>query len=802
MFELLGLIFLLGFFLFFRMKKILWTSVLLLYLLLFSFFSSSSIYVLGFYWVVSLGLIIAFNIPAVRFAVLTRPMFNYFKRALPPISQTEREAIDAGDTYWEADLFCGSPDWKKLHAIKKPTLNPEEQTFLDNQVETLCGMLNDWEVVQEQHDLPPSVWDYLKKEKFFGLVVEKKYGGLGFSALAHSSIVTKIATRSFSAAINTMVPNSLGPGELLHRYGTDAQKSYYLPRLANGEEIPCFGLTSLEAGSDAGSMIDEGVVCKKTIDGQEVLGINLNFSKRYITLAPVATLIGLAFKLYDPEHLLGSQIELGITLALLAANTPGVKIGNRHFPMSLAFMNGPIVGENVFVPMDAIIGGQVQIGQGWRMLMECLSIGRSISLPALSTAAGVLAYRSTGAYARLRQQFRMSIGDFEGVAEALAEIGAKAYTLVASRIFTANAVDQGCKPSVASAITKYHSTEMARIALNLAVDVHGGKAVQNGPSNYLSRAFTAMPVATTVEGANILTRNLIIFGQGVIRCHPYILSEMQAVEDNSLLQFDKLLVKHVIFAVTNVIRCLSFAFTKGRWISVPKQSIPRYYYRQLTRMSTALAMVSDLSLLILGGTLKRREALSARLGDVLSALYLSSTVIKYFQDHQRSEEDLTCVRWMLEQQLAHIQSAFDSFFDNFPYQYLARILRFIVFPFGRYRGPKVSLSQKLAKDMMTVSKFRDRLTELCYIGAPDQPLAILEDAFKLQPIVDPLFKRLQAALKARQLKPVKVISDLIDQGLAKELLSAEEAKILHEYQNLKTQALSVDEFSAKYFKSE
>lgn len=751
-------------------------------------------------------LLILVGVTTLRIHIISKPFFNYFKRVLPPISKTEQEALDAGDIWWEAELFRGAPDWRKLHAQKNPQLTVAEQAFIDNQVEALCDMLDDWEIVYHKHDLPEHVWDFLKRERFFGLVIEKKYGGLEFSALAHSTIVARIASRSLSAAINTMVPNSLGPGELLHRYGTEQQKSYYLPRLAIGAEIPCFGLTSLEAGSDAGAMIDTGIICKQG----DTLGIKLNFNKRYITLAPVATIIGLAFKLYDPEHLLGEKTELGITVALIPANTSGVSIGKRHFPMNLAFMNGPIEGNDVFVPLDAVIGGKEYIGQGWRMLMECLSIGRSISLPALSTAGASVAYRTTGAYAKLRQQFKLSIGRFEGVGQLLAKIAGINYTLISARRFICGAVDAGIKPAVASAITKYHSTELNRVVLNCALDIHAGRGVQSGPKNYLANPYVAVPVGITVEGANILTRNLIIFGQGATRCHPYILAEMAAVKENNLAKFDRLLLGHLFYTSWNTLKTLGFGLTHGCFIRAPKRGAIAKYYRQLTRMSAALAMTSDIAMLVLGGNLKRKESLSARLGDVLSGLYLSSAVLKNYADNgmPAGEEPLVC--WAVEQQLADIQCAFDEFFDNFPTSFfslcLSKTLKFFIFPYGRsYKKPQDSLNEKLSEQMMKPSELRDRLTKLCYIGdlkntvESNNPIAVLDHAFILQISVEPLQRKLQQAIKEGKVANVGNALTRIKNAVVVNILSVQEAQQLEEFEIFRQQALAVDEFPAEYF---
>ncbi len=747
-----------------------------------------------------------FATPIIRHYFLTQPALAFLRRTLPPMSLTEKEALAAGDVWWDQDLFCGRPHWKKFLSMPKPRLSDEEQAFLNHQVETLCAMLDDWTIVQRDCDLSADAWAYIKKERFFGIVTPKAYGGLGFSALAHSSIVTKIATRSVSAAVNVMVPNSLGPGELLLHYGTQAQKDYYLPRLCTGQEIPCFALTSNEAGSDAAAMTDTGVITHGLYQGEEVIGIRLNWDKRYITLAPIATLLGLAFKLSDPNHLLGNTTELGITLCLIPTNLPGISIGRRHFPLNMAFMNGPTQGHDVFVPLDAIIGGPAMAGHGWRMLVECLSIGRGISLPALSAANGQLTYRMTGVYARLRKQFKVSIGQLDGVASAMSRIAGYSYALNACRILTANAVDQGIKPSVASAIAKYHMTETLRKGLNDAMDIHAGRGIQLGPRNYLGHAYTAAPVAITVEGANILTRNLMIFGQGAMRCHPYIRYEMEAAANPDLQAgfkaFDQLLMRHIGYAVSNCFRALWMGLSKGRGVEpAPVNGPSAPYYKKLNRMSTALALVSDVALLVLGGNLKRKECLSARLGDVLSQLYLASATLKYYQDLHAQPDDLPYVEWILQTSLYECQNAFEAFFDNFPNTCLARTLRFIIFPYGRsYRPPSDHLNNRLAQHMMESSKLRDRLTHLCYIGKHStDPLWRMEHAFDLALAAMPLQQKCQTAIKTQLLTKTTVMSDLYHQAQQQGLLTAADVTLLLQAETARLDAMRVDDFAPDAF---
>lgn len=673
------------------------------------------------YLLFSLGLVILsvimiLSIPLLRRSLLIKPLFPTLKKALPSISKTEEVVLEAGDMWWEKDLFRGKPDWQALHKIPLSVLTTEEQSFLDNQVEALCSMLDDYEILTKYHNLPPAVWDNIKQSKFFGIIIPKKYGGLGFSALAHSSIILKIATRSISAATTVMVPNSLGPAELLLLYGTEEQKDYYLPRLAIGQEIPCFALTSMKAGSDATAITDNGIVCKGKYKDKEVLGIRLNFNKRYITLAPIATVIGVAFKLSDPDFLIGSNVEMGITVALVPSNLKGVETGHRHSPMGVAFLNGPVRGENVFIPLSFVIGGEKMLGQGWQMLMECLSVGRGISLPAASVGQAQLAYRMTGAYSVLREQFNQPLIRFEGIEAVLARIAGLTYLIEATRRFTVTAVDASLKPALASAITKYHLTELARIIINDAMDIHGGRGIQLGPRNYLASSYMSIPVAITVEGANILTRNLIIFGQGAVRCHPFLMDEVKAIQKNDIRWLDKLLASHVCYVFKNLIKTFSFAFGVGRlFVKSPLKKF-RYYYCQLSRMSAALAFVTDITLLVLGGSIKRRERLSARLGDVLSYLYLASSALRYYQEYASAEDD-DYLEWNLKYCLYHIQIAFAEFCMNFPSYFLGRLLHFIVFPLGRsFQLASDKLDAQLLEPMKQISAFRDRITQDCYLG--------------------------------------------------------------------------------------
>ncbi len=736
------------------------------------------------------------NIRPLRRQAFSRPLMNWFNRVLPPMSETERAAIDAGTVWWDAELFTGRPDWQKLLGTPPPRLSEEEQAFLDGPVETLCGMLNDWRITHELNDLPVEVWDYIKNNGFLGMIIPREYGGLGFSARGHSEVIVKIATRSVGTAVTVMVPNSLGPGELLLAYGTDEQKKHYLPRLASGKDIPCFALTNPFAGSDAGSIPDSGVVCKQEVDGKETLGFRLNWDKRYITLAPVASVMGLAFKAYDPDGLLGDTEDLGITCVLIPTDTAGVEIGSRHDP-GTAFQNGPTRGKDVFVPLDALIGGPEMIGKGWTMLVESLSVGRAISLPAQGVANGKLTARMTGAYARIRRQFGIPIGQFEGVEEALARIGGLTYRMDAARLMTTGAIDLGERPSVLSAILKYHLTESMRTCLDTALDVHGGRGVCQGPRNYLAIPHACVPVAITVEGANILTRSMIIFGQGAIRCHPYLLTEMRAATDGDLATFDRALFAHIGLTGSNKVRALLLGLTGARLASAPRTGPTRKYYRQLTRMSAAFAFVADSALLLLGGELKRRERISARLGDVLSHLYLSSAVLKRHEDDGRPAADLAWVDWALSDSLVTIENSLIAVLDNFPMRWMGRLLKWVVFPFGRsYRVPSDKTEHQIARLMLEPSAARDRLTDGMYINTdPADPVGRIEHALERTLAAEPALRKLRNSLKKRI--PPYASEQAVTEGLAAGVITDVEAQRVREWAEAVTDAIQVDEFEAK-----
>ncbi len=749
-------------------------------------------------WIMFGILAVVLNVYPVRRMLITDHLLGWFRKVLPPISETERIAIDAGNTWWDADLFTGRPDWNKLLAVPAANLSDEEQAFLDGPVEEFCKSLDDWHITHDLNDLTPEAWEHIRKHRFFGMIIPKQYGGLGFSALAHSTVVMKIGTRSTSAAVTVMVPNSLGPGELLMHYGTDAQKDYYLPRLARAEEIPCFALTGPYVGSDAGALPDTGIVCKGTYQGKETLGFRVSWDKRYITLAPIATILGVAFKAYDPDHLLGDKIDLGITLALIPTNLPGVEIGTRHNPLNSAFMNGPTRGKDVFIPFDCLIGGTQYIGKGWMMLMNCLSVGRAISLPALGTGAGKHASRVTGAYARVRKQFRVSIGRFEGVEEALARIAGYTYRMEAARRLTAGALDRGEKPSVLSAILKFHCTEGMRLVLADAMDIHGGRGVMMGPRNYLARGYQAVPVSITVEGANILTRSMIIFGQGAIRAHPYLLKEMEAASSpdhaKAAVDFDRALFAHIGFTISNAARSLFLGFTGALFISAPRTGTTRRYFRQLSRMSAAFTFTADVGLLMLGGEMKRKEKLSARYGDILSHLYMVSAVLKQYEDQGRPEADLPLVEWACQDSLYAMQQALEGLLRNFPSQSMSKLMRFVTLPCGRpYAPPSDKLGHKAADLLLQPSDARDRLTRNAFTSTdPKDPVGRMEHALKQTLASEPVEDKLQAGLKKR-LAPANYLK-LVDEAAAKGVLDAREAQLLRDTHAVVRDAIDVDEF--------
>jgi len=709
---------------------------------------------------------------------ISKPIFALARNVLPPMSDTEREALEAGDVWWDADLFTGNPNWSKLLNYAPAVLTDEEKAFLNGPVDELCAMLDEWKIFWEWRDLPHEVWDFIKRKKFFGMIIPKEFGGLGFSPYAHSEVVRKLSSRSLTAAVTVMVPNSLGPGELLMRFGTKEQQERWLPRLADGRDIPCFGLTSPEAGSDAASMIDSGIICKGTFEGREMLGLKLNWHKRYITLGPVATLLGLAFKAYDPDHLIGEVDELGITVALIPTHLPGVSIGRRHLPAMQVFQNGPNWGRDVFIPLDYIIGGRERLGQGWKMLMTALAAGRGISLPSLSAAGAAYAARTTGAYARIREQFGISISKFEGIEEPLARIAGTAYLLDGARRLTCAALNEGHHPAVISGIMKLQATDRMRIVIDDAMDIHGGKAIIDGPQNYLGNLYRSVPVGITVEGANILTRNLIVFGQGAIRAHPYLLEEMNALRDDDrergLDAFDRAFWKHVGHTFTNLFRAWGRSWSFGLFAPAPDAGDATRFYRQLSRYAAGFALAADLALLTLGGALKRKEMLSARFGDILSELYLLSGALKRWQDEGRQRDDFAALEWCMANGFRTIESRLAEICANLPNRLVGALLKFFLQPFGaRVLGPSDRVVHQCAQLVLEPSAARDRLTSDLSHVADDGGQARLEKAFVLVASTEEFSKRLHAARLRDVNEAVK--KGVITQSEAERLAAAHEA---------------------------
>ena len=749
-------------------------------------------------WIIFAVVAIPLNIASIRQQQITKPLLKLYRKIMPEMSTTEKEAIDAGTTWWEGDLFRGSPDWHKLHNFPQPRLSAEEQAFLDGPVETLLAMVDDWHTTHERADLAPEVYQYLKDHGFFAMIIKKQFGGLEFSAFAQSCVLQKLTSKSMVLSSVVGVPNSLGPGELLQHYGTKEQQDHYLPRLAKGLEVPCFALTSPEAGSDAGAIPDFGIVCKGQWEGKEIVGMRLTWNKRYITLAPIATVLGLAFKLQDPENLLGDKTDLGITCALIPVSTPGVKIGRRHFPLNVPFQNGPTQGDNIFVPLDYIIGGPAMAGQGWRMLVECLSVGRAITLPSNSTGGIKAAAMATGAYARIRRQFKLPIGKMEGVEEAMARIGGYAYMADASTTMSVGSIDLGEKPSVISAITKYHMTERMRQAIIDAMDVHGGKGICMGPNNYLARGYQGAPVAITVEGANILTRNMIIYGQGAIRCHPYVLAELQAAqlddERAAVTAFDRALFGHIGFSISNFFRTFWLSLTNSAFSQAPVQDETARYYKQMNRFSASLALMSDVAMATLGGDLKRRERISARLGDILSMLYITSTVLKKFNDEGRQAQDLPLVQWACEDSLVKAQLALDELFDNFPNRLAGTVLKRVVFPWGRtLKRPSDTLDHKVARIMQTPCEARTRLGSHLYLTQePNNQLGLLEKALSDILAAEPLFDKVVHA--ANKKLPFYRLGEVAALGLELGVLSQAEAEKLRIAETGRLHVINVDDF--------
>lgn len=745
------------------------------------------------------ALVLLFGIPALRQTLVSSWLMRFMAPMIPRMGETERVALEAGTVWWDGDLFSGDPDWRKLLDFTPQTLSQRERGFLDGPVEELCRMLNEWDVVQYA-DLPPDAWDFVKRHRFFGMIIPEEYGGLGFSAAAHSAVIVKLASRSITAAVTVMVPNSLGPAELLLHYGTEVQKRHYLPRLATGEEIPCFALTGPEAGSDAAATQSIGIVCRGKYDGKDVLGMRLNWTKRYITLGPVSTVIGLAFRLRDPERLLGAEEDLGITCALVPSRLPGVEIGTRHDPMGIPFHNGPNTGKDVFVPLDAIIGGQEMAGQGWRMLMQSLAAGRSISLPSLSVGAAQLATRAVGAYATVREQFDTPIGRFEGIEEPLARIGGQTYLMNAARVLTVGAVDAGEKPAVASAIVKAYLTEGMRRVIIDAMDIRAGAAICRGPRNIFAYEYQASPIGITVEGANILTRSMIIYGQGAIRCHPHVQDEMRAIEKWDPVLFDRAFFKHVGFVFANATRALILGLTGG-WPAGTGSGMVRGHLARLTRMSAAFSLVSDTAMATLGGMLKRREKLSGRLADALAWLYLGSATIKRYYDAGEPARDRPFAEWAMRHALHEIQIALRGIIDNLPNRPAAWLLRVLVFPLGaRYRPPSDRLGSQVARELLEDRQARLALSADIHVPPPDEPgLGRLEAALDRAVEALKVETKIRDAIRAGRLD--KAPGEMIlAQAVAARVITEGERRIVLAADQIRDEVIQVDAFTQEEFR--
>lgn len=783
---------------FFNLNKVLGSGVAIIIAILSAFLLTPWSLLLGIP-IIALSIIIL--VEPLRFNLITKPAYKTLANSMPSISTTEQEALEAGTSWWEKELFMGAPDWSQFEKYPYPTLSEEEQSFIDNEVELLCSMLNEWEIHHHLKDLPPEVWQFIKDKGFLGLIIPKSFGGKEFSSFAQSRIMSKIASRSLTTAVSCMVPNSLGPGELLMHYGTDAQKQQYLPGLAKGEEIPCFGLTSPEAGSDAGAIPDSGVVCYGEYEGAQVLGLRMNFSKRWITLAPIATVVGLAFKLYDPEGLLGdkNKTEYGITCALIPASHPGVKIGARHFPGS-PFMNGTVEGEDVFIPIDWIIGGQENAGKGWRMLMECLGVGRGISLPALATAAGEMSYLTVGAFAKIRQQFNISVGKFEGVQEATSEIASDAYMLEAFRYLVTCGLNQGGTPAVMTAMAKYYATETMRKVVNHGMDIAGGRAIQLGPRNFLALTYQAIPIAITVEGANILTRSLMIFGQGSMRCHPYLFEELQLLQSEdkstSVKKFDDLLFKHLAYTFNRGAKSFAYGWTGGSGDA--PQSVDQFtasYYKTINRFSANFALVADMALGLLAGDLKRKEMLSGRLADIHAHLFISTAILKFYEAGQKTEAEQLHAKLALQKAFLNIQEAFWGLFENFPAKLPAAFVKWICFPFGRVISkPDDELKQQVAELMMQEHPFREQLKHhVFYSTKADDVTGRLEHAFQILRTLEPLWDKFKKAESKGKFKGL-TFEENIENATKEGFISESEAQQLLQYNAIRFDSMLTDIF--------
>lgn len=741
-----------------------------------------------------------FSLRPVRRSILINPIYGAMKGNMPKLSSTEQEALDAGTVGFDAELFSGTPDWRKLRAIPPMQLSKEEQDFIDGPVDELCRMLDDWKIRQQERQVPEEIWDFVKKHGFLGMLISKEHGGLGFSAQAQSLIVGKISSRSPDVGVVVMVPNSLGPGELIEKFGTKNQKDYFLPRLANGTEVPCFALTGPFAGSDAASMRDTGVICVGEFEGRETVGIRLNWDKRYITLAPNATLLGLAFNLFDPDGILGKEENLGITVALINTDMKNVEIGRRHLPLGCAFPNGPTWGKDVFIPLDSVIGGEERIGQGWRMLMSCLAAGRAISLPATGTAASKATLRMSAAYSRVRRQFGLPIGRMEGVEEALGRIVESAYMLEAGRSVTASIVDMGEKPAVISAIMKYQSTEWARRAINDAMDIHGGKGICDGPNNYLQPAYQAIPVGITVEGANILTRTLIIFGQGAMRSHPYLYKEVTALQNPDKSQgvsdFQSAFEGHMSFTFSNLLGAPLHNLTGGLFAkAAPNARKTKRWYKELSRASRNFAMMADLTVAILAGGLKTHQRITGRMADALSELYLLSCVLKRFEDDGRPASDLAFVELCARNSLYRFYIALRDVMTNFPNRFVGGLMKWLVFPRGfGYLPANDHVAKKAVRLVQEPGEILDRLTRGIIVSDDTNHITTtFEEAFVKSVKTSEIVRRLDRAVRAGSIKRT-LTHDWLGDAVEQKIITQSEADELRDADSYIDKIIAVDHF--------
>ncbi len=757
-------------------------------------------------WSIVAPILLIINVKPIRRALISKAILAFYKKSKPSMSDTEREALTSGTVGWEADLFSGKPSWDKMLDLKSAKLTKEEQAFLDGPVEELCSMIDDWEITHKLRYIPEKIWEFVRKEKFFGMIIPKKYGGHGLSALAHSEVVAKVSAVSNSVGVMVSVPNSLGPGELILKYGTEEQKDHYLPRLAKGEEVPCFALTSPTAGSDATSITDYGVVCKEKFDGKEQVCIRLNWNKRYITMAPVATILGLAFKLHDPDHLIGNKDEWGITCALVPTNLKGITIGRRHFPLDAAFPNGPTQGKDVIIPITNIIGGPERAGEGWHMLFETLSVGRAISLPAMSAGAAKLGLYAVGAYARIRKQFNLPIGYFEGVEEAISRSVGYVHMIDTTRKFTLDAIDRGEEPAVPAGMSKYFVTEYAREAGKDMMDILGGRAICMGPSNFCAQGYHEMPISITVEGANILTRSMMIFGQGALRCHPYLLKELFASENNDtkqgLKEFDEAIFGHFGYSISNFVRSLWLGLTRSWFIIIPSKvkDLPGMtrYLQQLTHVSAVFAFVSDFALLTLGGQFKRKERLSARFADVFGYLYMASAVLKDYSESENKKQLKPVVDWILQYLLYQSQQRLDEIMLNLPNKLSGKILRWIVYPLGkRLTLPSDALGHEISREILRPGGLRAHIAEGAYLSqvesnAPGYLEKLLEDVLAAEEYES----KIQKAVKSGKIKAFDYV-DLVHEAVKKKIITKKQSEVVLKANESRHKAIKVDDFAPK-----